>query len=195
MSKGGWKKRGVVHIVVDVESDGRPPGDRSMVCFAAVVANGAIGTKNEQNFYGKMRPISPRFDQKALAVSGFTRKEHETFENPEEVMIKFKDWLDDVCDGRRPVFWSDNNSYDFAFIDYYFLVFLGENPFGYSSRRIGDLYCGVVNSLRANREWKNKYRKTKHTHDPLDDARGNAEALMAIFKIMDKKRDADVVQR
>jgi hypothetical protein len=30
-----------------------------------------------------------------------------------------------------------------------------------------------------NPEWKKLYRKTKHTHNPVDDAIGNAEALLA----------------
>lgn len=37
-----------------------------------------------------------------------------------------------------------------------------------------------------NQEWKRLYRKTKHTHNPVDDAKGNAEALLA-FKEMGLK--------
>jgi hypothetical protein len=56
----------------------------------------------------------------------------------------------------------------------------GHNPFGWSSRRIGDLYCGLVKDSRA--QWK-YLRKTKHTHHPVDDAKGNAEALLAMQKM------------
>ena len=58
---------------------------------------------------------------------------------------------------------------------YYFHVFYGSNPFGWSSRRIGDLYCGMVKDTFA--QWKH-LRVTKHTHHPVDDARGNAEVLL-----------------
>ena len=57
--------------------------------------------------------------------------------------------------------------------------YYGKNPFGFSARRIGDLYCGLVKHAGKNSEWKHKYRKTKHTHNPVDDAMGNAEALLA----------------
>jgi hypothetical protein len=52
---------------------------------------------------------------------------------------------------------------------------LGRNPFGWSSRRIGDIYCGFKNDMYAN--WK-YLRDTKHTHNPVDDAKGNAEAIL-----------------
>ncbi len=31
----------------------------------------------------------------------------------------------------------------------------------------------------VNKDWKRKYRITKHTHDPIQDSLGNAEALLA----------------
>ncbi len=59
-------------------------------------------------------------------------------------------------------------------------MYLGRNIFGFSARRIGDLYCGVVKDSRA--KWKH-LRKTTHTHNPVDDAKGNAEALLEIEKL------------
>jgi len=74
------------------------------------------------------------------------------------------------------VFVSDNLAFDWQFINYYFHRFLGRNPFGFSGRRIGDLYAGLVRDAFKGTEWK-KYRVTQHMHNPVDDARGNAEAL------------------
>ena len=62
-------------------------------------------------------------------------------------------------------------------IDDYFHRFTGRNPFGFSGRRIGDLYCGLVRDMSKATEWK-QFRRTRHTHDPVDDAKGNAEALL-----------------
>ena len=76
----------------------------------------------------------------------------------------------------HPVPISDNPAYDWQFINYYFHRFLGRTPFGFSGRRIGDLYAGLVKDASKATEWK-KYRVTAHTHNPADDARGNAEAL------------------
>ena len=63
------------------------------------------------------------------------------------------------------------------FVCWYFHHFLGENPFGYSSRRIGDFYAGLRREYRA--QWKH-LRRTRHSHDPVDDALGNAEAFIAM---------------
>jgi hypothetical protein len=76
----------------------------------------------------------------------------------------------------RP-FVSDNNAFDWQFINWYFHHFLSENPFGYSSTNLGSLYKGLVKDMRQNFK---HLRKTRHTHNPVDDARGNAEALLQI---------------
>jgi len=91
------------------------------------------------------------------------------------VMEKFAAWLEEQSKG-RPVFVSDNVAFDWQFINYYFHRFLGRNPFGFSGRRIGDLYAGLMKDAYKATEWK-KFRVTEHTHNPVDDARGNAEAL------------------
>jgi hypothetical protein len=157
-------------FIVDVESDGGLLGVNSMVCFGVVKLTPELDT----TFYGKTKPISDQYDERALEVSGFSREEHLTFDDPEKVMPDFADWLDEHSKG-RPILISDNNGYDASWINWYFLTYYGANPFGWSSRRIGDLYCGMMKNTRAG--WK-KLRTTKHTHNPVDDAMGNAEALL-----------------
>jgi DNA polymerase III epsilon subunit-like protein len=158
-------------IIVDVESDGPIPADYSMVCFGAVLFDEAL----DKSFYGQTRPVSERFDAEALAISGFSREQHLGFDEPKDVMEKFAAWLEEHSEG-RPVFVSDNVAFDWQFINYYFHKFLGRNPFGFSGRRIGDIYAGLMRDVYRATEWK-KYRMTKHTHNPVDDAQGNAEAL------------------
>ena len=159
------------YIIVDVEADGPIPAQFSMVSFGAVVFDDRL----DRTFYGKTRPISDRFVPEALAVSGFTREQHLGFDDPKAVMESFAAWLAQESKG-RPVFVSDNVAFDWQFINYYFHRFLERNPFGFSGRRIGDLYAGLVKDASRATEWK-KYRVTAHTHNPVDDARGNAEAL------------------
>lgn len=62
-------------------------------------------------------------------------------------------------------------------------MYSDSNPFGFSGRRIGDLYCGMKMDTGLNREWKKLFRKTKHDHNPVNDAKGNAEALLAMKKM------------
>lgn len=167
-------------IVVDVEADGQVPGINSMVCFGAVI----VDEKLDKTFYGKVFPISKQWNPDALAISGFSRIEHCKFDNPYDVMPEFAEWINKNSIG-RPIFVSDNPGFDFAYINYYFHVYNGGvNPFGWSSRRIGDLYCGAKNDTRAT--WKH-LKKTKHTHHPVDDAMGNAEALLEMKKMFNFK--------
>lgn len=161
------------YIVVDVESDNQSPANGSIVCFGAVLVSDPTKT-----FYGQIRPITNIWEEKALAVSGFSREEHLKFDEPYVVMKQFDDWLNEVSVG-NPTFISDNPAFDWQWINYYFWKYLNKNPFGFSARRIGDLYCGLVKNASKNPEWKKKYRLTSHTHNPVDDSMGNVEALIA----------------
>lgn len=160
------------YIMVDIESDGPIPGDYSMICFGAVLVRPELN----QTFYGRLKPISEKWVPEALAVSGFSREECLTFDEPTEVMQTFADWLKETGKD-KPMFISDNNGFDWQFINWYFHHFLGRNPFGFSSTNLGSLYKGLVNDTFKNFK---HLRKTRHTHHPVDDAKGNAEALLTM---------------
>jgi len=162
-------------FIVDVEADGPIPGKYSMVSFGVIMLEPTLS----HTFYGQTRPMTQNFLPEALAISGHTRDQHLSFHDPKEVMEHFRDWLKQTSSG-RPVFVSDNVAFDWQWINYYFHMFLGANPFGHSGRRIGDLYCGMVKDSFA--RWKH-LRKTTHTHHPVDDAKGNAEALLAMAEM------------
>ena len=158
------------YFVVDVEADGPVPGLYSMISFGAVLVESGLS----RTFYGKLRPDSNLWIPESLAISGHSREECLMFDSPEEVMSNFFSWIESNSKG-RPIFISDNLAFDWMFVAYYFHKFLGKNPFGFSGRRIGDLYCGMTKDTFA--KWK-FLRETKHTHHPVDDAKGNAEALL-----------------
>lgn len=162
-------------MVVDVESDGPCPGLYSMVSFGVVRLDRDLQT----TFYGQCAPLAhAKFEQEALNVSGTTREEHLGYPDPEKTMTSFRDWLR-AHSTDRPVFVSDNPAFDWQFINFYFHLFCGENPMGFSARRIGDLYAGLMKDAATSNKWKH-LRKTEHTHHPVMDARGNAEALLAM---------------
>lgn len=160
--------------MVDIESDGPIPGDFSMISFGAVLVKEQL----DKTFYGKLKPISEKFIPEALEVSGFSREETLTFPEPKEVMIKFAEWIKDNCSD-RPIFISDNNGFDWMFICWYFHHFTGSNPFGHSSQNLGSLYKGMEKDTF--KTFKH-LRRTEHTHNPVDDAIGNAEALITLKK-------------
>ena len=167
------------YIMVDIEADGPIPGDYSMVCFGAIVVEPSLA----KSFYGRTKPISENWIPEALAVSGFSREETEGFDEPKSVMESFAHWIDEHSKG-RPQFIADNNGFDWQFINWYFHHFLGRNPFGFSSANLGSLYKGVVRDTFKNFK---HLRETKHTHHPVDDARGNAEALLKMRERYDLK--------
>src|SRR5262245_55453050 len=160
--------------MVDIEADGPSPGDYSMVCFGAII----VEPKLERWVYGQLRPISEKWIPEALQVSGFSREQTLTFPDPAPVMERFERWVIENAGGRR-LFISDNNGFDWQFVNYYFHHFLGRNPFGHSSTNLGSLYKGMVKDTFQNFK---HLRRTPHTHDPLDDAKGNAEALLEMKK-------------
>jgi len=155
-------------FMIDIESDGPIPGDYSMVSFGAVLVEDNLS----RTFYGKLKPISD-----------ISREECLSFNDPKSEMERFAKWITETNHG-KPLFFSDNNGFDWQFINWYFHHFTGENPFGHSSTNIGSLYKGMVGDMFKNFK---HLRETKHTHNPVDDAMGNAEALLHMKKEMGLK--------
>ena len=160
------------YIMVDIESDGPIPGDYSMISFGAVL----VDEQFDKTFYGQLKPISDKYIPEALAVSGHSREDTLSFDEPLTVMQNFSTWIKSASKGQA-VFIRDNNGFDWMFICWYFHHFTGANPFGFSSQNLGSIYKGMVKDMFQNFK---HLRKTKHTHHPVEDARGNAEALLAL---------------
>lgn len=149
-------------IFVDVEAhfDSPCPG-----IGGGMTEFGAVEFKTRQTFHG-LPGDTPSYDDwppKTIWDNTF---------------FNFEGWLKQF-EG-HPIFFSDNPAYDWQWINYWFHHTIHRNPFGHSARRIGDFYAGLVKDLRKASEWK-KYRVTKHDHNPVNDAMGNAEAFEKIL--------------
>lgn len=164
-------------VVIDIEADGNIYGIHSMISFGAVIVDKE--EKLNKTFYGQLKPVGEEWIPEALEVSGHSREDTLKFENPEIVMKRFNEWIQDNLQSKkdRPHFYSDNNGFDYGWINYYFLKFTGNNPFGHSSTNIGSLYKGLVKDMFQNFK---HLKITKHTHHPVDDAKGNAESLISM---------------
>ena len=114
------------------------------------------------------------------AVSYPKRQSFHGVGGTKETFVAFAQWLKDNDEG-RPVFMSDNPAYDWQFINYYFHLYLGYNPFGHSARRISDFYAGLTHDFSNTQAWK-KLRITPHDHNPVHDALGNLEAFDRLIK-------------
>jgi DNA polymerase III alpha subunit (gram-positive type) len=167
------------YFMIDVETDGPSPGDYSMIQLGAVLVREPLSTPI--TFYGCLAPISANWQPAALKVTGLTRGQTETFDDAATVMREFDAWVMKHNVGKRPMFISDNNGYDYMFVTWYCYHFLGHSPFGHSSTNLGSLYKGMIKDTFKNFKF---LRQTKHTHNPVDDAMGNAEALVHMKKEM-----------
>lgn len=96
-----------------------------------------------------------------------------------EMFLEFEQWLHTFPP--HYVFVSDNVAYDWQWINYHFHHTIGRNPFGHSGRRISDFYAGLMGEFRQTQRWK-RLRITKHTHHPVDDAMGNAQAFERLLR-------------
>jgi hypothetical protein len=123
------------HIVFDVESDGPCPGLFNMISFGLVsLADPA------QGFLGEVAPVLAHAGiHEARAISGVTFEAQQGYDAPPTVMQRAADWVNSITGGHRAIFWSDNPAFDWQFWNYYCHAFLGQNPAGFSARRIGDL--------------------------------------------------------
>lgn len=146
-----------------------------------MISLGAVKVGTNESYFAQFEPISKDWIPSALAISEIDRKTHLSYPRPQLGMEGLLEFIETTNKSGRPVMWSDNIAYDWQFVNYYFHKYFGSNPFGFSGRRIGDLYCGHTKDLFA--KWKH-LRITKHTHNPVDDAMGNAEALINIFTQM-----------
>lgn len=168
------------HVVVDIEGNGPLVGIHSMISIGAVI----LDNKLDKTFYVEMAPLTDKYVPEALAVSGFTFEQTKTFMPAEEAFKLFGEWISKHFGDKRPIIWADNPSYDVAWINWYFNYFQDSSPFGWSGRRIGDFICGL--QLDPRYQWKHLRGHFKHTHNALDDAKGNAHALnqaQEIYKV------------
>lgn len=165
-------------FMVDVEANGPIPGDYSMTEIGAVIMEPGL----KRTFHGKLRPMhNTKWMQEAYDVLGYSHEHALTFDDPKEVMENFERWIELNNRNGKPLFIADNNGFDYAYVNWYFHHHLERSPFGHSSTNLGSLYKGLVKDFSKNFK---HLRRTKHTHNPVDDAMGNAEALQTMVESM-----------
>lgn len=169
-------------ISIDCEASGPCPGLGDVLSFGAVIVE--PGFKHTYRSLD-MKPIHSAFDPGAYAAIGITRAEHEAYSHTvHDGFMAFSNWIRSVGGYQdRMTMVSDNPAFDWQWINWGFQFCLGSNPLGFSARRIGDLWAGMNRKPNDHSSWK-RLRRTPHTHDPLDDAMGNAEALIEILNRM-----------
>lgn len=186
-------------FLVDVEASGKSPFSGVMTEF------GVVDFETRSWFHGHLWDFEPHPDIPALPVptveqTGVTRcagpdgePQHTAVPNARAVFEHLAAWIDMYAGpcrenpaGDRPVFVADNPGFDAMWMTEAFDRNGVDNPFGTSSRRIGDLAAGLSGKWKNTSAWK-RHRKTRHDHNPVNDALGNAEALETILRQHEQK--------
>lgn len=170
-----------LYISVDIEAAGPVPAEYSMLSIGACV----VGSP-EESFYIELKPINDHFIPEALAVCGFSLEQLKTSGiEPSEGMKSFNKWIEGAATGLIPVFVGFNAPFDWQFINWYFHVFLGSNPFGIKAIDIKAYYMGFSGSSWVNTSssrlpsWLQPANYKKH--NALDDAIAQAEIFSRLI--------------
>lgn len=158
-------------VFIDVEATDLSPFSGEMTEF------GAVHFATMQTFHGVLWTDctpDPEIPAKPVIHPHSRKTDHV------KVATNFQKWLKQVVTG-RPTMVSDNPAYDFMWMACFLDETLRENPLGHSARRISDFWAGINHDWSNTQKWK-QYRRTKHTHNPVDDALGNAEAFRTILE-------------
>lgn len=168
-------------ISVDIETSGPIPGVCSLLSIGACIIE-----RPTERFYIEVRPLNLHYDPEALAVTGFNlQTQIERGIEPKEAMKQFSHWVTSVTDAtNKPIFVGFNAAFDWSFINYYFHVYLGDNPFGFAALDIKALYMGATGcrwqETKSSRIDTHFNIKNHGCHNALDDALYQAEMFVKI---------------
>lgn len=176
-----------IYISVDIETDGPIPSDNSMLSFgaAAFTKDG----KSVSTFYANLEILptaTPNKDtmdwwSQNQAAYDETRK---NIQDPKLAMQKFVSWVEKL-DG-KPVFVGYPAGFDFLFMYWYMIHFVGRSPFSFSALDIKTYVMAMLKRDYRESTKKNMplrwFPEEKHTHIALDDAIEQGKLFINILK-------------
>lgn len=156
---------------------------------------GACGVDDEtKSFFAEIKLLNENHVPAALEACRITMEElKKKGEEPKKAMQRFAKWMQNASAGARPVFIAFNATFDWMFVHWYFITFLKENPFGISGCDIKAYWMGMANTSWGETTKKQiprffHSRRWPHTHNALDDARGQAE-MFRTMRDVNRMRD------
>jgi len=179
-----------IYFSTDVETDGPIPGPHSMLSLGsmAMTADGEeLGTfrMNLELLPGAKGDVQTMlwWDTKPDAWESA----REDARDPAWVMAAFVDWVDYHAARARPVFVAYPAGFDFMFVYWYLIKFVGRSPFSFSAIDIKTYAMALLGKEYRDatkrgmpKEWFKG--QPKHTHKALDDARGQGMLFAAMLK-------------
>lgn len=181
-----------IYVSVDIEADGPIPGDYSMLSL------GSAAYDNDGNlistFTVNIAPLEGA--NQHPDTMKFWRAHPEAWDavqinqqTPDSAMDEYAAWLDALTAGAEStlVFVAYPAVFDFAFVHWYLIHFLGRDPFGFyaldlKTYAMAALDITFVETVKSNMpsEWVNR----KYSHLALEDALEQGELFFAIRKAL-----------
>jgi hypothetical protein len=180
-----------IYISTDVEADGPIPGPNSMLSFASAAY---LPDKNLVGSFSVNLETLPGASPDPKVMDWW--KQHpEAWEAcrvdpqpPETAMTYYVDWIDSLPG--KPVFVGYPAAYDFMFVYWYLIRFVGRSPFSHSALDIKTLAMAAMNTPYRQSKKRNMpdewFEGFPHTHNALDDAIGQGVLFCNILAALRK---------
>jgi len=176
---------GELLVSVDIEASGPTPSTGSLIALGACLLH-----DDSHAFYALIRPIAGLpWLESAERVHKLPRASVEADGlDPAAAMADFRAWVDDLADGRQPVFVGWNAGFDWMFVADYFERYTGRNPFGFAPLDMKAYIMGLHQLPRwadtQRVELNNQYGPADPmTHNALDDARQQAAFFRRVLAV------------
>jgi hypothetical protein len=174
-----------LYIASDVEADGPIPGPYSMLSLGMAVVG-----RPELSFYTEMKPISEEYVPRALGVSGLDRNRLiESAPTPREAMTAAYEWVNGLRKAGRPVFLAGPAVWDGMFVHWYFVRYVGTNPFGSTGSGIdlrsywmGLQGCEWTKTRKGKIKHSLGLHNVEHSHHAGEDARELAIVFEGVLR-------------
>jgi len=187
------------YISIDVEADGPCPGLNSMLQFGAVFYDLSGNVLREFSANIEELPDAVQnsgtmawWQEQEIRFPGIWNRMMENRVDPKTAMIRFANMVRLTNNelNASPVCVAYPAGYDFTWLYYYLCRFNGESCIGFSAIDLKTMAMTLIQDTYHNsskkrfpKEWFNP--SLKHTHDGLQDARGQGYMFWAMKRAME----------
>lgn len=164
-----------IYVSVDVETDGPIPGPHSMLSIGAAAY---FSDKTLVDTYSANLETLPEAEGHPDTMEWWSKNKkawdtcRKDTRPPSEVMKEFAQWCWDLPG--KPVFVGYPAGFDFTFVYWYLIQFVGKSPFSFSGIDIKSVAMAAMKkpyrSCTKRRMPKSWFDDLPHTHVAVDDA-------------------------
>lgn len=163
-----------IYISTDIETDGPIPGPNSMLSFgSAAFKNGKLIDTFSANLHlldGAV--LNTKTMEWWMGQPKAWEECRKNLQHPQQAMKNYIDWVNSLAG--KPVFVAYPAGFDFLFMYWYMIKFVGHSPFSFSALDIKSYAMAKLNKPYRDCTKKNMPRRwfssKKHTHNALHDA-------------------------